>query len=177
VFKVWRLRLARPPDTPHSRFTARRYTWPVSRSTSRVLVRVLFTAADGKRKTIYLGKTPKKAAEAIRIRIEHLLNAVSSRLPVDQETAPWVGGVGDDLHAKLAAAGLVPPRQSAKLGEFHKAYFERRKSDAKPATPTAMRTCRNDVIDFFGKNTDLRSVTEQWADDFRTHLLSRVPKQ
>ena len=47
------------------------------------LVRVLFTAADGKRKTIYLGKTPKKTAESIRIRIEHLANAAASQSPVD----------------------------------------------------------------------------------------------
>jgi len=177
VFNVWRLRPACPPRIFHCR-PRRQEARTASISIGKQgLVRVLFTAADGRRKTIYLGKTPKKTAESIRIRVEHLLNAVSSRLPVDQETAQWVGGVGDDLHAKLAAAGLVPPRQSAKLGEFLKAYFDRRKSDAKPATLTAMRTCRNGVIDFFGENTDLRSVTEQRADDFRTFLLSREPKQ
>ena len=45
------------------------------------LTRILFTARDGKRKTLYLGKTPKKTAEAICIRVEHLANAASSNTP------------------------------------------------------------------------------------------------
>jgi len=88
------------------------------------LTRILFTSQDGKRKTLYLGKTPKKSAEVICIRVEHLVNAASSKLPVDPETARWVAGIGDDLHAKLAAVGLISPRVSAKLIEFLTSYIE-----------------------------------------------------
>jgi len=138
------------------------------------LVRVLFTAADGKRKTIYLGKTPKKTAESIRIRVEHLLNAVSSRLPVDQETAKWVGGVGDDLHAKLAAAGLVPPRPKAvTLAGLLKLYGDEREAGNKPGTKTNHRTITNDLTRFFTPNIDPKTLTEDDAKRFLEHLRKR----
>ena len=138
------------------------------------LVRVLFTAADGKRKTIYLGKTPKKTAESIRIRVEHLLNAVSSRLPVDQEKAKWVGGVGDDLHAKLAAAGLVPPRPKAvTLAGLLKLYGDEREAGNKPGTKTNHRTITNDLTRFFTPNIDPKTLTEDDAKRFKLHYQTR----
>src|SRR5437764_7032891 len=76
-------------------------------------VRILFVAADRKRKTIRLGQVPKKVAEAVKLRVEALVAAAASRVPVDPETAAWVGQVGDDLAAKLAAVGLIPGRPEA----------------------------------------------------------------
>ncbi len=140
-------------------------------------VRIQFHAPDRKRKTIRLGKVPKKTAEAVRLRVEHLANALlTDETPVDPQTAAWVAGIGDDLAAKLAAVGLIPARQSAKLGDFLDAYITRRKSDAKPATILCLTTCRKDAVRFFGPDIDVRAVTEQKADELRTHYLTRTPK-
>lgn len=138
------------------------------------LARVLFTAPDGKRKTIYLGRTPKKTAEGIRVKVEHLENAASSRLPLDQETARWLGDIGDDLHRKLAAVGLIPARQSATLGKFLLEYLEARKSDgSKPATVVTIHRVIHDLTQFFGANADLRTVAEADAERFKQHYQKR----
>lgn len=46
------------------------------------------------------------------LRVEGLVAAARSKLPPDGGTAACVGGIGDDLHARLAAVGLIPARQS-----------------------------------------------------------------
>src|SRR5437868_2731326 len=88
--------------------------------------RITFDLA-GRRKTITLGKVTKRQGEAIRLRVEHLLTSHLSRLPLDQDTASWLAGIGDDLHARLAAVGLVPDRTSQALGLFLDGYLDRRR--------------------------------------------------
>lgn len=66
---------------------------------------IQFVAGDRKRRTVRLGKVPKKVAEAVKLRVEALNAALVARLPLDGETAAWVAGLGDDLAAKLAAVG------------------------------------------------------------------------
>lgn len=60
-----------------------------------------------KKKTIYLGKIPKKTAELILIRVEDLIVAKISHSPIPTETACWVGAIGDELRNKLFKHGLV----------------------------------------------------------------------
>src|SRR5436190_21886214 len=85
---------------------------------------------DGKRRSIRLGKVNKKTATEVRLKVEHLNSLAVARLPMDTETAAWVGGIGDRLAGKLAAVGLVPPRESRKLGEYLAAYLARRRADS-----------------------------------------------
>ena len=79
--------------------------------------RIQFVAPDGKRKTIRLGKMPKKAVEAIKTKVEALNAAAIAGISWDRETAEWVGGLDSVLYGKLAAVGLVPKR--AEQGECH----------------------------------------------------------
>jgi integrase len=137
---------------------------------------VQICCADGKRRSVRLGKVNKKVATGVQTKVEHLYALAVARLPMDGETAAWVGGIGDDLAGKLAAAGLIPPRQSAKLGEFLNAYLDRRRSESKPATVVTLGLVVNDLIGFFGADADLRSITEAKANEFRTHYLTRTPK-
>ena len=132
--------------------------------------------SDGKRRSIRLGKVNKKTASEVKLKVEHLHALAVAKLPMDGETAGWVAGIGDDLAAKLAAVGLVPARESAKLAEFIDAYIERRKADSKGGTVTNLVTVRNDVVNYFGPAVGLRDVTEARAEDFRVHMLTREPK-
>ena len=70
---------------------------------------IQFTSpADRKRRTIRLGKVPKKLAESVRTKVEALVASLSAKVPPDAETAAWTAGVLDELAAKLAAVGLMP---------------------------------------------------------------------
>src|SRR5262245_19161654 len=96
---------------------------------------VQFVAADGRRRSVRLGKVPLKAAEEIRRRVEYLLAAIASGTAPDADTTRWLASIGPGLHARLAAAGLVAPRAATggPLGEFIASYIAGRK-DAKPGT-------------------------------------------
>ena len=54
------------------------------------LKRILFVAPDGKRKTVRLGKVSVKTAKEIKTKIEHLVIAASTNIPLDLEVAKWV---------------------------------------------------------------------------------------
>lgn len=49
--------------------------------------RILFTDPQGKRCTLRLGKTPKKHAEAVRVKVESLLASCITGQPVERDTA------------------------------------------------------------------------------------------
>ncbi|MEN6407336.1 MAG: hypothetical protein ABFC77_12805 [Thermoguttaceae bacterium] len=103
--------------------------------------RILFVNGDGQRKQIRLGKTPIKTARTIKSHVEDLVAASLGRHAPAPETSAWVGDLKSKLHGKLAAVGLVTPREStaekesATLGGFLEQYIDSR-SDIKPGTKT-----------------------------------------
>lgn len=134
--------------------------------------RIGFTAPDGKRKTLRLGKTPKKDAEAVRVKMESLLVSRITGQPVEPETARWVATLGDVLHDKLAAAGLIQPRHTATLGPFIDAYIKRRTPTLKEWTIVNLKRCREYLTRHLGEHRDLRTVTASDAEDWRNTLIA-----
>jgi integrase len=80
-----------------------------------------------------------------------------------------VAGIGNDLAAKLAAAGLVPDRASRRLRAFLDAYITGRETDGhtKPATLITIRRVADDLTTVLGADADLRSVTVVRAEQFK----------
>jgi hypothetical protein len=95
--------------------------------------RILFVDQEGKRKAIRLGKFPIKLAREIRGRIERVLTAKAANVALDLDTVSWLSGIGEELHAKLAAVGLVLPRATAKLAAYLQSYIDQR-TDVKRRT-------------------------------------------
>jgi hypothetical protein len=125
--------------------------------------RILFTAPDGKRKTIRLGKVPQRAAEMICTKVEALLAAAMSGCPWDGETARWVADLQDDLAGKLAAVGLIPRRASSTLAAFLESYINER-TDVKPRALMKWRTTQEYLVARFGAEKPLRDITQGDAD-------------
>ncbi len=135
---------------------------------------IQFTAADCKRRSLRLGKVPKKVAESVRLKVEALNAAVVARLPLDGETAAWVAGVGDDLAARLAAVGLVAARPaSVTLSGLLDLYAREKERDNKVGTRTNHRTMAKDLLGFFKPEADPRTVTEESAAEFLKSLRDR----
>ncbi len=128
---------------------------------------IQFVAADGKRRSIRLGKMNAKMAESLKLKVETLAASAASKIPLDSETAAWLGNIGDDLAEKLAGVGLMPQRQSRNLGEFLDAYLERRKADSKPATVANIYRVAFDLKSYFGADAGLRSITAENAGAFK----------
>ena len=133
--------------------------------------RIGFTAGDGTRRTLRLGKCSKRQADAIKVRIEQLILASTGVTNVvDDETAKWLTALDEVMYDRLAAVGLVAPRISARLGAFVDGYIAER-GDVKAGTATFYGHTRRNLIDFFGADKSLREITPGDADEWRLYLL------
>ncbi len=137
--------------------------------------RIQFTAGDGSRKTVRLGKCSQRDAEQIGRHVEALAAATINGQPVSRETSVWVSGIGAKLHERLARAGLVKARagiEGTKLGPFIDAYIAGR-VDAKPGTLINLQRARRELVEYFGEGKPLAAITAGDADAFRLALLSK----
>ncbi len=133
---------------------------------------IQFVAPDGKRRTIRLGKMPQKQAEAVKLRVEHLVSAKFSGHALDAETARWVSELELGLAERLARVGLIPKPESARLEEFLESYLESR-ADLKPRTIKKLKTTRDRMVEFFGGERSLRDMNEGDADDWRLSMVTK----
>jgi integrase len=133
-----------------------------------------FTDANGKRKTVRLGSMSKKSAEAIRLKVEHLVTASLAKVPLDHDTALWIASIGDELAARLATVGLMPERvKSVTLSELLAQYADIVESKNKSGTRTNFLTISTDLTKFFSVTIDVRSITDENAREFLDHLCER----
>ena len=142
--------------------------------------RIFFSGPNRKRKIIYLGGVPMKAARTVKVHVENLVAAVMHGHAPDPDTSAWVGSRDDVLYGKLAAVGLVPARESAAtenraatLGLFLDQYIGGR-TDIKPSTRCNLEQVRRNLVDYFGANRLLASITPGDTDEFRVNLLDKL---
>ena len=136
---------------------------------------IQFTDADGKRRTIRLGKTTVKTAENIRFRGETLQSARVSGDSIDNDTAKWIRELHSELANKLAAVGLIAKRKNAgngALGAFVDLYVEGREG-LKPNTLRNYQQTRRHLLNYFGAQKTLANVTPGDADLFKEHLTGK----
>ena len=134
---------------------------------------IQFVGAGRRRKSIRLGKMSQRQAEAIKFRVEQLIAAQRSGVPVDAETAGWLSKLDDTMADRLAAVGLMPSRKrdgQANMGPFLDAYLKRR-TDVKPATKEVWRQVMLNLKNFFGDARALESISEGDAEDFKLYLI------
>jgi len=138
--------------------------------------RVMIRTAKG-RHTIRLGKVSERIAETARRMIESLEAAKAAGHSPDRETAEWVGRLSDEIHRRLATAGLVPPREQTSttivtLGQ-HLEHLFGSLGKQKPTTARNYDRARRLLEEFFGKERTLGSITEGDADAYKRWLLDR----
>ncbi len=134
--------------------------------------RILFLDTDGKRKTIRLGKMAKRQAEAIKVRVEHLVAAKISGTAPDDETSRWLVGLDDVLQCRLAKVGLIQRRDSATLEAFLHDYISSR-TDVKPTTVTNWGHTKRNLVEYFGPDKLLRDIAPGHADEWRLYLADQ----
>jgi integrase len=135
--------------------------------------RILFLdPRDGKRKTVRLGKCDKRTAQAIAVHIEALLAAQVRGLPIPPDTAAWLKELKGELREKLVGLGLVDAPRCVTLGEFLRDYLARQ-VHVKAASKLAVEQVIRNLLDRFGFDCRLDSITPAQADDFRKWLLSQ----
>jgi len=86
--------------------------------------------------------------------------------PMEADLAQWVADLDGRMAKKLSAVGLIPKpeRQAAMtLGPFLTDYVKRR-TDVKPATKEVWSQSTRNLIDHFGADRELGSITEGDAE-------------
>jgi len=136
--------------------------------------RILFVGSDGRRRSIRLGKLSVKQAESFKIKLESL---IAGRITgnIDAETARWIADLMDDIHAKLATAGLVTARVAIveiTLGVFLDGYLQSR-TDLKPNSQIVYGHTRRTLIEFFGSDKPLRQINARDARAWRVYLAEQ----
>ena len=129
-----------------------------------------YEPGTSKRKTIRLGKTPKKLAESIKVRIEGIIACRAAGLPLDAELAKWVGDLDKQLADRLAAVGLVDGQRRATLREHLDSYRNRR-TDVKQATLTVWGQTIRNLCTFFGDDRLVHTIHTGDALDFKRFML------
>lgn len=132
--------------------------------------RIVFTGLDDQRRAIYLGRMPIAVVQSIRVRIESILAFQRCGVPFDAETAKWIGGVSDKIHAKLAKTFLVQGRQTSQLGPRFLNWIEGH-DKANADTKRHLRMTVWLLTEKFGETTDLRSITVEKAKAWREWLV------
>lgn len=135
--------------------------------------RIQFTDVDGKRKTIYFGKIPKKALESILVHVEALVIAKITSQPVRRETAVWLEDLSAKIKGKLVKAELIhgeKEQANFTLRGFLEGYFKR--PDVLESTKRNWGNARLSLFKFFDPERLLRSFTPADAKDFEQWLTT-----
>ncbi len=132
-------------------------------------IRVILST--GNRPTIRLGRCDQKTAEGVRLHVERLAFAVSTGTAPPPDTAGWISSISDQLHARLARAGLCEPRAPSvppavlTVGVLVDAFIGRR-DDLKPGTILVLKQARRHLVRKLGEGRDVASITIGDAKDF-----------
>ena len=140
---------------------------------------IQFTDQDKKRQTIRLGICTKEIASEHKTLVEDLLSAKLSGFSMAPRVAEKVANLEPVYRAKYIKVGLLPSdgyvvrtKKELKLGKFLENYFKARSSDLKKSSQVAMGHTKNRLIEFFGENRAVNSITANDAREFRVWLAS-----
>jgi len=135
---------------------------------------IQFVGEDRKKRSIRLGLVEDVARSWSR-RVDELLGSLIRDEPVSRSCSLWLASLPDTMHGKLAAVGLVMPREATRavhLGKFVADYIAGR-VDVKPLTLVNLNQARKALVRFFGEDKPIDAITRADADLFRLNLLGR----
>jgi len=133
--------------------------------------RILFYDLNRKRKSICLGKLPKKKCLEILRYVESILAAELSNSPLDSETAAWLGGLPEKFRSKLVSVGLADQSASIKaitLRDLTAKFLALQV--VKPSTKASYKQTTDGLLDHFGEDCLIGSVDASGVDEWYAGL-------
>ncbi|NQV27744.1 MAG: hypothetical protein HQ518_25630, partial [Rhodopirellula sp.] len=128
-----------------------------------------------KRKRIRLGIVQHRDAVEAKHRIEKLLTARCLNQSIDSETAMWLAGVSDEIHERIARAGLCLPRKpvptSPGLADWITQYLEQRAPEIAAGSLQRIRQTGNRLEEHFGHDRAIDSISAADAKAWRAGML------
>ena len=128
------------------------------------------------RPKIHLGKASLEVAKSVQGRVQALLAAKKTGLPIDNETATWLGKISDDLHDRLVQLGLTQSREERPESVTLKSLIERYVSYRQNLAANTLRNYRATqriLQEHFSEDRALTTIHAGHASDYREWLASR----
>ena len=130
------------------------------------LRRISFVDAQGRRRSLRLGRMSKKDVEWMLPRVEALIDCTKSTRPPSPELLKWIAELPPKTQQKLKALGLIDAASmTVTLGELVEKFMALQ--DVKPATLAAYRQTTGSLMDVLGKGTPIVKITTADADRWR----------
>ncbi len=116
-----------------------------------------------------LGKVTTKQAQAICLRVEHLLQAQRLGTPHDAATAEWVKSLGAAMCKKLVKADLLTGAPAVlTLRQLIEKFLAAR--TVRPGTMATYNQATDSLICFFGAARHIDTITPADADAWQAHI-------
>ncbi|MGL6225017.1 MAG: phage integrase SAM-like domain-containing protein [Thermoguttaceae bacterium] len=130
-----------------------------------------FTDKEGIRRNVYLGMLPDYEYEFYKRNLEKMVHSYQLGSPNrDVSLSNWLQGIDDDLHAKIAKAGLCKERATGTLLGLVGGFIERRKPTVKKSTMVCYEQAKKKMLSFFGEKRNPQTITKEEAQKFATYL-------
>jgi integrase len=126
---------------------------------------------DETRHAVRLGKMSQRSAEDVRNHVERILANADAGIAPDPSDVAWATTISERLASSLAAKGVIPERPkhtSQRLGKFIDHYLDGR--TMKPNTKRNYKQTKRYLVEHFGDDRRLTSVTPADADAWRENL-------
>ncbi len=147
-------------------------------------IEIRFMDHQGNRTSLYPGRIAIRDAEAIAAKVEHIVSRKVQGSEPDVAISQWIAGLSDKLHRKLAKLELVAPRQPAEppaelaeptpvptIKQWTDSYIE--KHPGKTGTIRQLTTAAKFLVEHFGTDKTLDTITPGHAEDYRKWLSNK----
>jgi integrase len=145
------------------------------------LLELRYIDANNERRSLYLpAKTTKLVADTICTKVDHIVTRQKTGSEPDRPVAEWLASLKDNFYNKLVKAGLAPARQQPEpepaeptstaptLKEWTDLYIS--KHSAKPGTMKNLRNAAEHLLQHFGNDRRIDTITAGDAEDYRKWL-------
>ncbi|MDA1166076.1 MAG: tyrosine-type recombinase/integrase [Planctomycetota bacterium] len=136
---------------------------------------VQFVGADGKRRSIRLGKISVRDAEKFKGRLENLVTASITGHAIDGDTARWIAELDQVMLDRLSSVGLIQGqgRRSLTFAEWIGEYINAR-TDLAGRTVNNLQQAEGYIVGFLGKTKLLRDVSPGDGDELWRWMLTQL---
>lgn len=126
------------------------------------------------RHSIRLGKVPMQTARDFKVHLEALRAASKTGTTPKDWVLGWVVGLDDDMHERLAKAGLTQPRHKPAEHTVHELLeIFRARTDVKPATLIVWGHTMRNLRTYFGQDKILQDITAADAEEWQRWLREK----
>jgi integrase len=145
-------------------------------------IEIRFRNADGEVRSLYPGKIPKRTAESIGSKIDHIVSRQIVGADPDRDVAEWLAELPAKLYRKFVNQGLAAPRiadveeaePTVKLAPTIKEWTDQyiKNHPGKASTVEQLEITARSFCKRFGNDRRIDAINAGDAEDFRKWLQS-----